>query len=369
MKIAVVSDNINMNTGYAKMAYNTLRILKEKGHDVYNIGIQHGGDVVSYNGIPIYSGKVYYAGQQQALDRSISIIKPEAVLFIRDMVSVNLNRITVGHTFAKYAGKFKRIIWTPVMTEIIPSDTVSAVNQSFDSVVSMTDYGMRLLIDNGVPYNQIYSIGAGFDPEIYRRREKYIEHDYTLFGAVALYTSQRKQLANLINAMHHYVETFDREAKLYIHTNVAGIPYDIKAIAAHFKISSNILLPMSSGTYVWIPEWDLTEEEMASLYSSFDLTVTTSGLEGFNMPFLESLACETPVLGTYTPFYDWSDQIQVVPSYPAYDSTVDLGYVSDPLVFAEMMHTAKDKKIDREKLMDLTWEKQVEKMEKVIEHV
>jgi len=368
MKIAIISDNINLNTGYAKMAYNAMKILRKKGYDVYNIGIQHGGDVVEYDGMPIYSGKVYYSGQQQAMDRSLDIIKPDVILFIRDMVSVNLSRIPMGHSFVNYKRKMKRIIWTPVMSKIITSDTINAVNQSFDHVIAMTDAGVRILIDSGIPYNIIDSIGAGFDPDIYKRDKPMIEHDYTLFGSVSLYTNNRKQLSLLLQAMGHYVKD-EPTAKLYIHTNIIGIPYDLRALAKHFGIENNILLPRIGNTYTWIPEWDLTEQEMASLYSSFNATLSTSGLEGFNMPFLESLACETPVLGAYSPFYDWSDQIQTVPSVYGRDDVVDIGYVPDPFLFAEHMHKILKVKINREKLMNMTWDKQVDKLVKVIEHV
>jgi hypothetical protein len=92
-----------------------------------------------------------------------------------------------------------------------------------------------------------------------------------------------------------------------------------------------------------------------------------SGQEGFNLPFLESLACETPVLGIYQPSYDWSDQIQMAPSIEAVDTpTPAYGYISDPYVFAEYMDRAKTMKVNRKKLMGLTWTESAKKMDHVL---
>ena len=131
-----------------------------------------------------------------------------------------------------------------------------------------------------------------------------------------------------------------------------------------------MLFPNTTPERKWIAEWGASEEYMAGLYSSFNATVSASGMEGFNVPFLESLACETPAVGIAQPSYDWSDQIIQARSN-AWDEIIPFSYVfeSSPEAFAVCMDKALKYKVDREKLMHLTWNSVAKKFNSIIEKV
>ena len=360
MRIAIISDGNPISTAYGKMGKYLSRFLKKKNIEVVNVSTRHTGEPVEYEGIPIYAGMNFYPNNQIAIDRSLETIEPDAVMMIRDLINVNLARFNTGYSLAKYAGKCKRYAWTPVMGEIVYPDTIQATLQSFDHIFPMTDWAKTVLANDGIPYNIMTVVGGGFDPEVFRKREdKRFSEEGVLFGTVALYTSQRKQLYVLLKSLKEYVKNYG-PAKLYIHNNIVGIPYDVLGIADILGVRKNLMFPLKNGQADWIPEWGLSEDDMARLYSSFTATLSTSGFEGFNVPFLESLACETPVIGTYSPFYDWTDQIRQVEGLQVSEELADIGYVSDPRRFAEAMHG--QNKVDRNRLMDMTWDKQCQKI-------
>lgn len=374
MKIGIISDSPTVNSGYGEIGKNLLYYLDQQGYDTFSIGLQHRGYPVA---VPIkdkyfrmYSGFVYINGINYTINKAIEIEKPDVLITVRDWVTFHPPGFGQAFKLSQYKGRIKRIGYIPLMEPYVNPDMRASIVENSDITVGYTEYEKQMLINEGIPYNQVEAINVGFDPDVYKPSKPLIEipHElsqHKIFGFVGLLTDKRKMLGSLMKAFSYYLKSDDK-AMLYIHNNLVGHQYQILQMADALRIRQHLMIPQHNGAFDWAPEWYYSDHEMARLFSSFTAGVSMSAQEGFNMPFMEQLACGTPVLGVDSPFYDWSDQIMKVKSHET-ELNTGYGYVSDPREFAEAMHHVVNKKVDRKKLKDLEWQNVIKKWVKVIE--
>jgi glycosyltransferase involved in cell wall biosynthesis len=359
MKIGIIADNPNINSSYGEIAKWLGYYLSMK-HDVFYIGLQHRGSPVVMNigdrSFAIHSGFVYYNGNGYMIDRAISVEKPDVLITIRDAITFIPEFFAQSFSLAKYKGKIRLISYVPMMEPRLGPKVQQALMDNSDFIATYSDYMRQKLINDGFPYNIVDYINIGYEHSVYHR---YYDNpmlsagNARIFGFVGLLADRRKSLGSLMTAFSHYIKS-DPNAYLYIHNNLNN-PYNIMDNAASLGIRGHLLMPQHNNQLDWHPEYYYSDIDMARLYSSFSATVSISTQEGFNMPFLESLACGTPVLGTRMPFYDWSDQILQCPSHE-FEMQTGSGYAADPVEFAEMMHQVVERKVDVSKIEHLRWE-------------
>ncbi len=365
-RIAIISDNPNINTGYGKIALNLAMNFIHSGNEVYSIGLQHRGAPVTYKytdkvsneqyDIPIHSGIVYENNNPLMIDKALSDIKPDILLMIRDPVTFVPQAFTQAFNLQKWKGKIKRYAYIPAMTPYTDKIVTSALLANTDYIFTYTEAARLHYMRHGIPYNLLQTVNLGVDLDTYRKRDPYIEMGKSkIFGFIGLNSDKRKMMMSLLIAFKQYLD-IEPDAYLYIHNRIKG-QYDILSTVDALRIKGHILMPNTKDNQ-WNPDAFMTEEEMAALYSSFTATVSMSAHEGFNMPFLESMACGTPAIGVDMPYYDWSKQINKVPSHLG-ETHVGLGWISNTSDFANTMHeVAKHPvkyKINREGISHLTW--------------
>ncbi|MHB8552764.1 MAG: glycosyltransferase [Thermoplasmataceae archaeon] len=382
MKVGIIADGMNTHTGYGKMALNTAIELSNLGFEVFQISFSHRGSPVEYGisskdayrnrlKFKLYSGTIYESGNTSQIDKAIETEKPDILLTIRDPVT-----FIPGQPFSfnlkKWKGKIQRYSYVPVMTPSIPDDVFMALVDNSDHVFAFTDTAKSMLTRKGFPYNKCIVIPPGYDPEIYHRCEPSITisnmpDNPSIFAFVGLNNDRRKHTLALFLAFKEYLKS-DPNAYLYVH-NSENRQYPLMTAIRHIGINGHVILPKANGVSEWNPDSFYTEQQMAGLYSSLTAIVSASSQEGFNMPFLEAMACGTPAVGVALPFYDWSDQIIQVKSIQTEiaEARAGIGWVSDPKDFAEGMLKAKDKKIDVSALKQFEWKNTIGKMAEIFD--
>jgi len=358
MKILIISDGPHVASGYGKITKYLGRELVSHGFSVDYAAFSHRGEPLNYyygkQSNPrskIYSAHVPYRGCSTIIDRSIAESKPDTTIFIRDAAGLSTSRFEGGISLSAYKDKIYRISYVPVMYNSMVPDVVDSTLDSSDLIVPYTDYSRTILMENGIPYNIIaQTIPPGYDGSVFTPgKVDYFGEKVDIFGFIGLINNTRKSLQVLFKAFSQYVQEFAPTALLYIHYAQQSA-YEIGTLQQIYGLKGHLMFP-SSYTF----DWGMPESEMAEIYRSLTACVSASGAEGFNMPFLESMACGTPVVGADTPFYDWSDQILKARAMEAIESPLSLSYAVDTRSFAEKMHEAKTHHIDTEKLKHMEW--------------
>ena len=375
MKIGIISDNPNINSGYGEAGKNLAYQLSKHGHEIFFIGLQHRGTPVAVQvkdqWFRMHSGFVYYNGNSQTINKAVEIEKPEMLITTRDIVTFMPEGFQQAFKLNHLKGKVKLVSWVPIMEPYIMPTIKKVLLENSDFVVTYTDAARQFLMNEGVPYNIMDYINIGYDEAVYKKEKPLIELPSSLegkkiFGFVGLLNDKRKMLGSLLKAFAYYTRESD-DAVLYIHNNMQN-GYNLLQTAEFLGIRGRILFPMHNNVLDWQPEYYYSDEDMARLFSSFHATVSMSAQEGFNMPFLESLACKTPVLGVQSPFYDWSDQIVQVPSQET-ELPTGYGYTSDPYMFATYMHKIADKNVHLKSIEHLKWSSIGDKWAKLVEGI
>jgi len=366
MKIAIISDSPNMNTGYGRIA-RYLGYYLSKNNEISYIGLQQRGSPLSYKfkdmEAPIYSG-IVFNGSQDILDRSIDTIKPEMTITIRDPVTFDPIRFHESFSLSKYK-QIKKVSYIPAMTRFMPTDIIKSLIDSSNYIITYTDAARMVYLSYGIPYNLVDTVNIGYDNEIFYPGKSDYFGDNNVFSFIGLMTNTRKKLSLLMKAFREYLYRYDHTAKLYIH-GTDKMAYDINAIADMLGIKGHILLPDH-----WYYEWGIPDKEMADIYRSSKAVLSFSPEEGYNMPLLEAMACGTPAIANDSPFYDWPDwsnQIIKVPSIESEEGSMAYGYVSDPSKFADIM-AEKHPPIQASRLDVLHWDNVANRFEKVIERI
>lgn len=369
MKVLIISDGPHISTAYGKITKYVGRALHGAGYDVsFGVNTYHGAPAQYVDGdftAPMYSAITAYRGNNTIIKHMIKQANPDVTIFIRDAVGLSLN-LDSGISLADYKGKIKRISYIPIMHTTMVPDITQSLLASSDVIVPFTNAGRDVMMDSGVPYNMISdTIPPGYDETIYKpakKRGKEFDTDANVFGFIGLLNNTRKSLVTLMKSFGKYLMD-DPTAMLYLHYSQASA-YNIPVLAQIFGVRGHIMMPKTYLHDIGIPERD-----MASIYSSLTACVSASGKEGFNLPFLEAMACGTPAVGLNLPFYDWSNQIIGVEAVDGVDDGTATSYACDPDMFARGMHASLKHKIDTDALKGFEWKEVGKKWVKLLEKV
>lgn len=302
MKILWYSATPECKTGYGNAGRNMIKWLIEQGHYVV-CATKHSSDVRQRTyAIPGTDYKVLVmVGTNQAIVNRAIIDKLD--------IDVCLSMFDVGALAVGDNKPLKRHIpWIPIDSQEMHNLTAKAVRET-PIQIAMTEHGFRAMQAEG--FEPEYA-PIGYDPEVfYPRLDAALEFrekiantwkdglsadDMWLIGSVGLnYIGDRKGYIDLLRAFKKFREEYP-EARLYLHTQARkdkeGMNYD--TVAKQMEVLDYVRFP-DQDRYFYD---DFTEDEMAIIYSSFDVFCLPTLGEGFGMPTIEAQACGTPVVVT-----------------------------------------------------------------------
>ncbi len=242
-------------------------------------------------------------------DKTVPIVCGTNVGIINDDVMDKWEMDVCISMFDVWAMKDKlnrHIPWIPIDTQNVSEKIVDKV-KDLPMIIAMTKHGKAELEtwDLEPEYAPI-----GFDPETFhpkpdgaaefrdclKWKDGLKPEDMYLIGSVGLnYGDDRKGFVLLMQAFKSFHDKHP-EARLYLHTQgnkeKEGMAYG--RIAQELGIMEYVA--WADPATFWFGEF--SAEELASIYSAFDLFCLPTRGEGFGMPIIEAQMCGTPVVVT-----------------------------------------------------------------------
>jgi glycosyltransferase involved in cell wall biosynthesis len=193
------------------------------------------------------------------------------------------------------------VIWAPIDHVTLPPSVIAFLKKPNVTVISMAPDGHEQLNLAGIENTYIPHV---IDTKVYKptfelrneptRKFLQIADDDFLVGMVAANKSNglvhRKAFAENILAFSIFQRKYPN-AKLYIHSEPSKI-------TGGFGLANLLKACGIPADTVILPDWTdyrygLSRENMAALYTAFDVLLATSYGEGFGVPTMEAQACGT----------------------------------------------------------------------------
>jgi len=299
-KILLWCPLIGAKTGYGKQGLEIAKILKEGGHDVINFafgGLQW--REVEIEGIRCLPNNAADYGNT-FLPIWNSLIKPDIIIQFFDLW-------VTGNLLSQIKDKVAPIYsLTPVDHDPCPPPLVESLKGA-TKIIAMTRFAERKFKEAGLTQPIIY-IPHCVNTKIYtpgdrveaRRKMGNLPEDGCIFLSVATNKGPRKNLGNVLRAFAAFLNRVPearKNAYLYLHCFIYGGErnkhgYNLPAIWKSLGIAPNIKCTHPD----FYDAVGFSEEEMCLLYRAADWTILCSLGEGFGIPLIESMACQTPII-------------------------------------------------------------------------
>jgi len=295
-KLLWVGDAV-VPTGYGRVTEQVCTRLQDLGWDVSVLGIGYSGDPhrLPFDVYPAMDVNAGFAGMRNGSERMPSLTKyinPNVVLVQDDNWNVGI--------FVERMAMMN--IWTPTVGYIaVDSENVRhdvAVQlRNLKHAICHTQFGIDQLKKAGFT-GPTSLAGHGVNTDLYfpcdrngaragieLKKGKPLPDNAFIWGVVAA-NSARKRLDLTIS---YFAEWFHRAGKpenafLFLHTNWDGA-YDLTQLADYCGIRKQVI-GTSSGA--------LSDQNMPTLYSAFDVMLSTSEGESWGLTHLEGMACGVP---------------------------------------------------------------------------
>jgi len=306
-------------TGYGNQTKLFTSRIRDLGHEV-TIAATYGleGAILNWNGIKVLPrGGDPYGGD---------VLVKHAALVGADMV------ITLLDAWVYHPEVWPQSMiwapWFPVDSEPLPQAVSMPVSQAHTRLV-FSKFGQRMVQNAGMDATYI---PHGVDTKVLRpypmveaRKASKFPTDRFIVGIVAANKGYppRKSWPEMIEAFSIFHRKHN-DALLYLHTNPTlsnGGVNIIDICSMHgLELGKDVIC---SDPYQANTIGGLSDEQMATMYSSLDVHLLASSGEGFGIPILEAQACGVPVIvGDWTSmselcFSGW--KISRADSHPLYN--------------------------------------------------
>lgn len=277
-------------TGYGNQTRLFARRIRDIGHEM-SISAFYGleGGILNWDGIKVLprGGNPY---GDDVLPRHYGLVGADIALTLIDAWVYNPDNWPVG---------MRWVPWFPVDSEPLPQAVARSVAQAYQRIV-YSKFALKQINNAGM---DAHYVPHGVDTEAFRpipnaRETLGLSKDRYIVGIVAANKGQpsRKAWPEMLTAFGEFHRRHP-DALLYLHTNPTqtngGVNlFELSEING-LKWGTDVLCgdPYQSGII-----GGLNDQQMAALYSSFDVHLLASSGEGFGIPLIEAQACGCPVI-------------------------------------------------------------------------
>lgn len=304
-------------TGFSRCTHSVCDHLHSLGWNVHVLGINYYGDPHKYP-YPIYpcyqptDGGSDYFGVSR-LPRMIDRIKPDIVVILQDPWNIDgyFQELEAWEAAKRRAG-----VEVPTRPKIISWLAVDSKNQhakhlnKLDHVIVWTEFAAEEIKLGGYE-KDISIVPLGVDTDIFRPISKPEARERTCAGAVKendfiVGFVGRNQVRKRLDLLIQYYAKWKQQYNipnswLYLHVAPTGERgYDVHSLIRYYGLTGGVLMnepPVGQGE---------PEILMPYVYSAFDVFMSTSQAEGWNLPALEAMACGTPCILADWAGHDWA---------------------------------------------------------------
>ncbi len=354
MKIHIVSNPLNINSGFSIVAKNVALGLKKLGYEVTMSGQQQSYNPEVYYGIESYPVLGTSKDEIGQLMSNVLDVKPDLLfnIFQSDSGNFREHAMVFDHVNRMFGGKIKSLWYTPIESQglsYIGNRDLGSYLRAGGQIVSQCKWGQsemekegisvvkciyhgvnekifkpltdneckeigrkeKVIVLNYIDYSNIgYDKGVGKDgkdekgnvdyrwleenilaSELFNRyRNKFI------FLVVAKNIGVRKRIERAMKAYAMMVIGISRQNRDQCHLHIHSYPLaadgvNLLDIAKRLGIEKDITFSYGK----WKAGW--SDEAMSVLYNSCDCHLSASSGEGYGISTNESMACGIPTVG------------------------------------------------------------------------
>jgi glycosyltransferase involved in cell wall biosynthesis len=299
MKILFAGDSPTVHTGFGIVSKNILNRLHKMGHEIAVLGINHYGEP--------YDQKVYpypiYPCDKGGPDQVFAYAKfwgiyeamqPDLVFFLNDPWII--------HRYMEFKPEeiyshTKFLVYYPTDAGPIKKVWMDTLN-SMDAQVCYSYYaeGVAIKSNGGKRPDNLHMVYHGVDSKTFYPINQSVARTYLglpldqfIVGMVAR-NQFRKRFDILMAGFADFAKD-KTDAKLYLHTALNDIGYDILDLAVQLDLEDKLIL-----TEGVTPAKGVTDSRLNYIYNSLDVHALISLGDGFGLPVAESMATGCPQL-------------------------------------------------------------------------
>lgn len=297
MKIFFVGDAPTVDTGFGVVSKNLLTRLHDMGHQIVVLGINEYGEnprKVKEFPFPIYPcdkggpEQVYGFGKVWPI---INSERPDIVFFLNDPWLIKNYMDLKPDGILPYT---KFVAYYPTDAAPLKPEWHQTLN-SLAAQVCYTKYAEDVVIkSNGSRPANLHQIYHGVDTKTffpvnqqYARAQIGMPEDLFVIGMVGR-NQPRKRFDLLMTAFAEFAKDKDK-VKLYLHTGLHDVGFDILNLAHQLSIENKLIL-----TEDIAPNQGVSPQRLNFIYNSWDIGSVISLGDGFCLPVAEGMATGCP---------------------------------------------------------------------------
>lgn len=299
MRILWWGDSPTVNTGFGIVSKALINELLKYGHEIVVLGVNHSGTPYNPQEFPykIYpcrpGGNVEMYGLREVWNL-VEFEQPDLLFMLNDpwLISDSFKMKPKDFPY------LKTLMYFPTDAGPIKPEWVKLLS-GFDAQVCYSKYAERVIIDSnkGKRPDNLHQIYHGVDTETFRpinqsivRAKLGIPQESFVVGMVAR-NQFRKRFDLLVKGFADFAKD-KPEAKLYLHTALQDIGFDLIDLVNQFDLADKLILTEDIKT----PAHGVSGEDLNLIYNSFDVNALISLGDGFGLPVAESMATGCPQL-------------------------------------------------------------------------
>lgn len=311
MRILIVSDGKDTRRGYSNVITNMMRGLfkiSKKEYTIASVSLLCYQPEIDETNRDLANILEWRPSSENVNDKlkclstAIKSFKPDIILTLKDGWKLAPYAQPIIESGAKWI-MYLPVDGTPYPKEMYLGNTKVNIKKILDMpdfIVTFNKFGTNAIKDIREPIKEIaHGVNSNLFTKATDEEIKMVKKSITgnaedfLFTSVGINT-RRKGFDKMIEAWALFQKK-KVNAKLYLHTiPYASGAFNLEELVKYYGVKDTVFFPPGNFT----SNTPFTVKDLVYLYSASDVYLNTSRAEGFCLPILEAMSCQTPIICT-----------------------------------------------------------------------